>query len=79
MTSHDKEFMNRVVDKIVEIDAGELTTYSGDYDFYERERAIADQHQQSAFDKQQAMLKKELAFIERFRPGPPTPPRSSRG
>ena len=67
MTSHDKEFMNRVVDKIVEIDAGELTTYSGDYDFYERERAIADQHQQAAFDKQQAMLKKELAFIERFK------------
>ncbi len=67
MTSHDKEFMNRVVDKIVEIDAGELTTYSGDYDFYERERAIADQHQQAAFDRQQAMLKKELAFIERFK------------
>ncbi len=67
MTSHDKEFMNRVVEKIVEIDAGELTTYSGDYDFYERERAIADQHQQAAFDKQQAMLKKELAFIERFK------------
>jgi ATPase subunit of ABC transporter with duplicated ATPase domains len=67
MTSHDKEFMNRVVEKIIEIDAGELTTYSGGYDFYERERAIADQHQQAAFDKQQAMLKKELAFIERFK------------
>jgi ATPase subunit of ABC transporter with duplicated ATPase domains len=67
MTSHDKEFMNRVVGKIVEIDGGELTTYSGDYDFYERERAIADQHQQAAFDRQQAMLKKELAFIERFK------------
>jgi ATPase subunit of ABC transporter with duplicated ATPase domains len=67
MTSHDKEFMNRVVKKIVEIDGGELTTYSGDYDFYERERAIADAHQQSQFDRQQAMLKKELAFIERFK------------
>jgi ATPase subunit of ABC transporter with duplicated ATPase domains len=67
MTSHDKEFMNRVVDKIIEIDAGELTSYSGNYDFYERERAIADQHQQAAFDRQQAMLKKELAFIERFK------------
>ncbi|MBK9516083.1 MAG: ABC-F family ATP-binding cassette domain-containing protein [Anaeromyxobacter sp.] len=67
MTSHDKEFMNRVVSKIVEIDAGELTTYSGDYDFYERERLIADQHQQAQFDRQQAMLKKELAFIERFK------------
>jgi ATPase subunit of ABC transporter with duplicated ATPase domains len=67
MTSHDREFMNRVVGKIVEIDGGELTTYSGDYDLYERERAIADQHQQAAFDRQQAMLKKELAFIERFK------------
>ena len=67
MTSHDKEFMNRVVSKVVEIDAGELTSYSGDYDFYERERRIADQHQQAQFDRQQAMLKKELAFIERFK------------
>jgi ATPase subunit of ABC transporter with duplicated ATPase domains len=67
LTSHDREFLNRVVTKIIEIDAGELTTYSGDYDFYARERAIADQHQQAAFDRQQAMLKKELAFIERFK------------
>jgi ATPase subunit of ABC transporter with duplicated ATPase domains len=67
MTSHDREFMNRVVTKIIEIDRGELTTWSGDYDFYERERAIADAHQQAAFDRQQAMLEKELAFIERFK------------
>src|SRR5512140_2473238 len=67
MTSHDKEFMNRVVSKIIEIDGGELTTYSGDYDFYEKERAVADAHQQAAFDRQQAMLKKEIAFIERFK------------
>ena len=67
MTSHDKEFMNRVVEKIVEIDAGELTSYSGDYDFYERERAIAARHEQAQYDRQQAMLKKELAFIERFK------------
>ena len=67
MTSHDREFMNRVVSKIVEIDGGELTTYAGDYDLYERERAIADAHKQAAFDRQQATLKKELAFIERFK------------
>ena len=67
MTSHDREFMNRVVTKIVEIDGGELTTYSGDYDFYERERAIAESHQQAQYERQQAMLKKELAFIERFK------------
>jgi ATPase subunit of ABC transporter with duplicated ATPase domains len=59
--------MNRVVTRILEIDAGELTSYTGDYEFYERERAIAEQHQQSQFDRQQAMLKKELAFIERFK------------
>jgi len=67
MTSHDREFMNRVVHKVIEIDAGELTSYSGNYDFYERERAIADAHQQSQYERQQAMLKKELAFIERFK------------
>ncbi len=67
MTSHDREFMNRVVTKVIEIDRGELTTWSGDYDFYERERAVADAHQQAAFDRQQAMLRKELAFIERFK------------
>jgi ATPase subunit of ABC transporter with duplicated ATPase domains len=67
MTSHDREFMNRVVTKLIEIDGGELTTYSGDYDFYERERAVAESHQQAQFDRQQAMLKKELAFIERFK------------
>jgi ATPase subunit of ABC transporter with duplicated ATPase domains len=67
MTSHDRAFMNRVVDRIVEIDGGELTSYSGDYDFYERERAIAAAHQQAAYDRQQAMLKKEHAFIERFK------------
>ena len=67
MTSHDREFMNRVVTKIIEIDGGELTTYSGDYDFYERERAIAESHQQAQYERQQAMLKKELAFIERFK------------
>ncbi len=67
MTSHDREFMNRVVTKIIEIDGGELTTYSGNCDLYERERAVADAHQQAQFDRQQATLKKEHAFIERFK------------
>ncbi len=67
MTSHDREFMNRVVSKIAEIDAGEITTYSGNYDFYERERAIRESNQQAAFARQQAMLAKEQRFIERFK------------
>jgi ATPase subunit of ABC transporter with duplicated ATPase domains len=67
MTSHDREFMNRVVSRIAEIDSGEITIYSGNYDFYERERAIRESNQQAAFARQQAMLAKEQRFIERFK------------
>jgi len=67
MTSHDREFMNRIVSKIAEIDAGEIIAYSGNYDFYERERAIRETNQQAAFARQQSMLAKEQRFIDRFR------------
>ncbi len=67
MTSHDREFMNRIVDKVVEIDAGTLTAYSGNYAFYEQQRALNDKQQQAQFDRQQAMLAKEIKFIERFK------------
>jgi len=58
--------MNRVVTKIAEIDGGEITTYSGNYDFYERERAIREANREAAYARQQAMLAKEQRFIERF-------------
>src|SRR5271165_3124143 len=67
MTSHDREFMNRIVSRIAEIDGGEIVVYSGNYDFYERERAIRESNQQAAFARQQSMLAKEQRFIERFR------------
>jgi ATPase subunit of ABC transporter with duplicated ATPase domains len=67
MTSHDREFMNRIVNKIVEIDGGTLTTYSGNYDFYEQQRALSEKQRQAQFDRQQAMLAKEIEFIERFK------------
>src|SRR4051812_40866117 len=67
MTSHDREFMNRIVTKIVEIDGGALTTYSGDYAFYEQQRAQNETQQQAQFERQQAMLAKEIKFIERFK------------
>ncbi|MBL8830899.1 MAG: ABC-F family ATP-binding cassette domain-containing protein [Rhodospirillales bacterium] len=67
MTSHDREFMNRIVTKIVEIEGGSLTTYSGDYEFYEQQRAQNEKQQQAQFDRQQAMLAKEIKFIERFK------------
>ena len=67
MTSHDREFMNRIVSKIAEIDAGEIIVYTGNYDFYERERTIREANLQAAFSRQQAMLAKEQRFIERFK------------
>jgi ATPase subunit of ABC transporter with duplicated ATPase domains len=66
MTSHDRDFMNRVVSKIAEIDDGEITTYSGNYDFYERERALREANREAAYARQQAMLAKEQRFIDRF-------------
>ena len=66
MTSHDREFMNRIVNRVAEIDGGEITVYSGNYDFYERERAIREANREAAYARQQAMLAKEQRFIERF-------------
>ena len=67
MTSHDRAFMNRIVNRIVEIDGGQLTTYSGNYDFYEQQRALTEKQRQAQFERQQAMLAKEIKFIERFK------------
>lgn len=67
MTSHDREFINRVISKVIEIDSGSLTTYSGDYEFYEQQRAQNEKQQQAQFERQQAMLAKEIKFIERFK------------
>src|SRR5262249_39292791 len=67
MTCHDRDVMNRVVKKIVELDAGQINSYSGDYDFYEQQRAIAQAQQQAQFEREQAMLAKEEAFIARFK------------
>jgi ATPase subunit of ABC transporter with duplicated ATPase domains len=67
MTSHDREFMNRVINKVIEIDGGSLTEFSGDYGFYEQQRALNEKQQQAQFDRQKAMLAKEISFIERFK------------
>jgi ATPase subunit of ABC transporter with duplicated ATPase domains len=67
MTSHDRDFMNRVVDRIVEIDAGEVFLYTGDFDNYERERTLREANREAAYARQQAMLAKESRFIERFK------------
>jgi ATPase subunit of ABC transporter with duplicated ATPase domains len=67
MTSHDREFINRVVGRIIEIDGGDLTSYSGDYDFYDSQRAQNEAQAEAAYQRQQAKLAKEMRFIERFK------------
>jgi ATPase subunit of ABC transporter with duplicated ATPase domains len=67
MTSHDRELQNRLVTKIVEIDGGDITTYAGNYEFYERQREIAATQQEAQYARQQAMLAKEQAFIAKFK------------
>jgi ATPase subunit of ABC transporter with duplicated ATPase domains len=67
MTSHDREFMNRLVGKVLEIDGGELTTFSGNYEYYAAQRALLAKQQQAQFERQQAMLAKEQAFIDKFK------------
>ncbi len=66
MTSHDRDFMNRLVSKIIEIDDGDIVTYSGDYEFYVREREQREANQEAAYARQQAKLAKEQRFIDRF-------------
>ncbi len=66
MTCHDKDFMNRVVSRIIEIDRGEFVAYTGNYDYYVRECATAEANREAAYARQQAMLAKERRFIERF-------------
>jgi ATPase subunit of ABC transporter with duplicated ATPase domains len=67
LTSHDREFINRIATKIVEIDGGTLTAYAGNYEFYAQQRALNEKQQQAQFERQQAMLSKEVKFIERFK------------
>ena len=67
ITSHDREFINRLVTRIVEIDGGEMLSYTGNYDFYLRQREIMSAQAEAQADRQAAMLAKERAFIERFK------------
>ncbi|BCS56038.1 ABC-F family ATP-binding cassette domain-containing protein [Geobacter sp. SVR] len=66
MTSHDRDFMNRIVTRIIEVANKTVTTYGGNYDFYEREREIRREQLLASYKRQQEMLAKEEEFIARF-------------
>lgn len=66
MTSHDRDFMNGIVKKIVEVNHKTITVYSGNYDYYEKERGIRREQLIASFERQEAMLQKEEEFIAKF-------------
>jgi len=66
MTCHDRDFMNRIVSRIIEVGNMTATTYSGNYDFYLQEREIRRKQLLASFNRQQEMLAKEEEFIARF-------------
>lgn len=67
IVSHDKFFLNRMVNKIVEVYQQELHIYSGDYTYYETEKALRIEMQQKAFENQQDYIRQQERFIERFK------------
>ena len=66
MTSHDRDFLNGLVKKIVEVNHKTITVYSGNYDYYEKEREIRREQLVASSERQQAMLQKEEEFIAKF-------------
>jgi ATP-binding cassette subfamily F protein 3 len=66
MTSHDRDFMNRLVSRVVEVANKTMTVYSGNYDFYDREKNVRREQLIAAAARQEEMLSKEEEFIARF-------------
>ena len=66
MTCHDREFMNRIISRIIEVANCTATTYNGDYDFYLREREIRRNQLLASYRRQREMLAKEEDFIAKF-------------
>ena len=66
MTCHDRDFMNRIVDRIIDVDNGQFVSYTGDYDYMEREQKVRALQLEAQFERQQAMIAKMQRFIDRF-------------
>jgi ATP-binding cassette, subfamily F, member 3 len=67
IVSHDKYFLNRMVTKIVEVYQQQLHIYNGNYDYYEKEKAIRIDMQQKAYENQQDYIRQNERLVERFR------------
>jgi ATP-binding cassette subfamily F protein 3 len=67
IVSHDKYFLNKMVNKIVEVYQQQLNFYTGDYEYYEVEKVQRVEIQQRAFENQQDYIRQQEKFIERFK------------
>ncbi|MEP7372977.1 MAG: ribosomal protection-like ABC-F family protein [Chitinophagaceae bacterium] len=67
IVSHDKYFLNRMVTKIVEVYQQQLHIYNGNYDYFEKEKAIRIDMQQKAYENQQDYIRQNERLVERFR------------
>ncbi|MEY5046660.1 MAG: hypothetical protein RLZZ175_19 [Bacteroidota bacterium] len=67
IVSHDRQFLDNIVNTIVEVNGGKLVPYSGNYSFYMEEKALRQEIQKGAYENQQAQIKQAERFIERFR------------
>ncbi len=67
IVSHDKYFLNRMVTKIVEVYQQQLNIYNGNFDYYEKEKAIRIEMQQKAYENQQDYIRQNERLVERFR------------
>ena len=67
VVSHDRSFLNNVVNKIVEVTNQQLVAYEGNYDFYLTEKELRSEIQKNAFENQQQKIKQTERFIEKFR------------
>ncbi len=67
IVSHDRQFLDNVVTKTVDVTQQQLATYEGNYSFYLREKELREQIQQNAYENQQARIRQAERFIERFK------------
>jgi ATP-binding cassette, subfamily F, member 3 len=67
VVSHDRQFLNNTVNKIVEVYGSKLHSYTGNYDKYESEKELRNEIQQNAFENQQSKIKQAERFVERFK------------
>ena len=67
IVSHDKYFLDRMVNKIVELYQRRLNIYTGNYSYYEKEKLVRMEMQQRAFENQQDFIRQQERFIERFK------------